>query len=415
MKFIKPLTSLLLVTILIFSLAGCGNTNNPTSTSSNETLITTTPSPSSDFSGYVGIWSESDLSWDLGGLTLQLSSKNDNLLLDCRLTQGAPQSRVAKFTQSVKVAEIENNSIIVNYQDDGFGNSGTAEITFTRDYILVDFTKVGTENSMAQWGFYESTYKLQKNDNAYKLLVYDAEDYKEKYPDDDFEDDTMYYDPPQQQVTQQQPMFTFPVDNTQSSIYDTSKASGILASMGMTEEEFKQSCTPLRYWDYSYGYYDKHYKLGEVTAYDLQQGKQYLKNHPDDEELQEEIQRWNEGNILSFYTTGEYNYPVCKTLEEYLTYTVYQEKGEELISEYTDDLFEKMREYPNNYIGQCFVFLDFDRYNTSFVSITDVRDDTSNPNILFSKYDYYLYVIFTGSGGSTLNFDLIAIEKTLEN
>ena len=405
---LKTLISLLLVVALLFSLTACGNTEDSTSSLA-ETDDTTVQNVNKSLADYAGLWSESDLSWEYGGMTLEISVEEEKMIVDFRCTQGAPDSTVAKLVKTVELSEFKDKTITIDYEDDGWGNSGTIEITFMQESILADFKNVVW--GYGSWGFSEATYKLERNDNAYKLLKYDMEDYYEKYP----EFDPSYEDVPSNgDVYTDVPMYTFPPQNTTNSACDLSKASGILASMGMTEEEFKESCTPL---------------IGGIwvnrryTEYEVTYGKQYCKENPNDEELQMEVNRWNKGKVDSRYLTGESEYyPLCRTLEDYLSCTAYPSLGMEVIFEHTKELCVKMKEYPSDYIGQCFVLLDTDGfyedgytdYRTN-ISISDVRDDTSNPNILFSEYDYLLYVVFTGSNGSTLNFDLIAIEKTREN
>lgn len=432
MTKLKTLTSLLLVVALLFSLTACGNTEDSTSSLA-ETDDTTGQNVNKSFADYAGLWSESDLSWEYGGMTLEISVEEEKMIVDFRCTQGAPDSTVAKLVKTVELSEFKDKAITIDYEDDGWGNSGTIEITFMQESILADFKNVVW--GYGSWGFSEATYKLERNDNAYKLLEYDMEDYYEKYP----EFDPSYEDVPSNgDVYTDVPMYTFPPQNTTNSAYDLSKASGILASMGMTEEEFKESCTPLRGNQYSNAYTVKSLSLHPIDLYDYNRGKQFYDENPDElalakqkwKEICDEYPIWQDPPAYGYSTLGRdwyevgdpsvHYYEKYKDWETYAKEQVYAVKGYEMLYEDAKKLFDKMREYPNKYIGQGLLLLDANSFYESLyggvsISVNDVRDDTSNPNILFSEYDYLLYVVFTGSNGSTLNFDLIAIEKTREN
>lgn len=442
---VRSLVALFLVFVLIFSLTACGDTNGTVpATESDEN--NTTIGDEKGYSEFVGVWSEPDISWDFGGVIIEVVMKGDKMEFSCSNTDAAPISRVAKFTKAVALSDLDDRAVTLNFEDDGWGGSGTVDITFAGEYLCADFKNIASDETVVVCGFYESFYQLERNENAYKAMEYTMEEYEEKYP----EEDTDFYEPSQQQTTTQQttlqPMYTFPQQTTPE--YDTSKASGILASMGMTEQEFKDSCTPLRgQWiDMTFCYNENDPdSLAYMDNYDYNCGKQYFEEHPTDEVLLDAKEKWERISKdwsdritglktnsdyytnSNYYTSEKYGkeihfYEKYGDLDTYIKEQVYASEGRQIIRENTTDLFQKMREYPNDYIGKGFVFLDMDDFSASMytkgyldVSIHDARDDTSNPNILFGKYDYHLYVVFTGSGGKKLNFDLIAIEKTREN
>ncbi len=211
----KPFISIILSIVLILTLSACANQTDAFSESNEDKSIET-----SAFSEYVGLWCESNLSWEMGGLILDVSVEGQEMKIYCSLTQSAPSSRVAEFTENIELSHIQNGTTHLSFTDDGWGNAGAVELTFNKEYILADFKDIIADD-LAQWGFYENTYKLVRNDNAYTLLEYTEEDYEAKYPD-----------------TTESIISTAPT-------YDLSKASGILASLGMTEEEFRNSCQAL--------------------------------------------------------------------------------------------------------------------------------------------------------------------------
>ncbi len=182
--------------ILAFSLVAC-----------KEVQKTTTPTNASTvapFSEYVGVWSEQELSYEMGGLILDVAMEADQMKVSCSLTQSAPACRVAEFSSLIPLSDIQNNTVKLNFDNDGWGNKGSLELTFANGYILADFTNIQADE-LANWGFYEQTYKLIPNANAHTILEQgSAQAYEE--------------------------------DAAEESTYDTSKASGILAKKGMKSQ-----------------------------------------------------------------------------------------------------------------------------------------------------------------------------------
>ena len=385
MTHLRRAVALLLSAMLLLSLAACDKAP----------IDAPIVESGEGYAVYAGLWCTNDLSWQMGGLTLEIAVTNNEMSLLLQNTEGAPTCSVAQIKQTVPVSNINEDVLSFVFADDGWGNSGTVELTFIKNSILVDIKDM--QHGDSAWGFFESTYKLAQNDDAYKLLQESDEDTPSDpsdaaSPDDGFNNDYPYNDNDGDNYIPE-------VDDTPT--YDMSKASGILASMGMTEEQFKASCTPI---------------CGNVLAgvkhidkYFKYYGEQYYQENPDAGELQFHASLWKDDD--DSYPQNKYT-----TFENYMYHLVYKKKGYEIITDYTEELFEKMREYPNEYIGQGFLFLDAwdlysEHYNFFEVSIEDCRDDIHNPNLLFSKYEYYLYAVFTGSNGEKLTFDLIAVEK----
>ena len=120
---------------------------------------------------------------------------------------------MAEIKETIKLSDIKDNVVQIDYKDDGWGNSGNFLITFDNDTIVCKFDDI-VEDKLANWGFFEDTITMIKDDEAHKKMEYTPEEYEELYPS--------------------QPT------------YDMSKASGILASKGMTEDEFRASCQLLK-------------------------------------------------------------------------------------------------------------------------------------------------------------------------
>ncbi|MBE6688711.1 MAG: hypothetical protein E7588_05475 [Ruminococcaceae bacterium] len=231
---------------------------------------------------------------------------------------------------------------------------------------------------------------------------------------------------------------------THSAEYDLSKASGVLAKAGLSEQDFRNMCTPLL----SSGYYAWNYnrvgssKTHDYDRYVVANGEQYYASLEGDDTVQKAISKWDEICLdyetggKRYYKSGQsgpysyYDYHVYEkygTLDSYLKDTVYAPKGCSIIYDYSKDIFEKMKEYPNEYLGTPFVLIDCDiescgnniydsdNFVDTEIAINDIRDDVHSPNLITDN-DYYLYVIFNGTyvcydGDIGLKFSLLSLEK----
>lgn len=362
-KMKKRVLALLTATMMMLSLfAGCGNSKVESyksmaqgfidgndkaaaikilqqgiSETDNEELKTMLEELSKvDYSSYMGTWAENGLCWDGGGLTLDVTVENDKMTLACALTQAAPASRVAEIQKEINITDIVDSSVEIPYDDDSWGNSGKLKITFAENAITCEFSDIVTDN-LAQWGFYESMYSLIKNDNAHELLIYTPEEY-----------DAKYGEPEPQQPT-----------------YDTSKASGILASLGMTEEEFRNNCYPMQ----------RVTGLGSITTGDtFFKGEKYT------------IQDFDMLNRMSDFPTD------------------YENSSYKIVFDVEDKAF-------NSEGLACY---EGELSNTSIV-VYDRRDNTKSPNISIND-EICAYCVFTGcytfsNGQDYLAFVLISVDK----
>ena len=285
-----------------------------------------------DFSSYIGTWAENGLCWDGGGLTLDVTVENDKMILACALTQAAPASRVAEIQKEINLADIVDSSVEIPYDNDSWGNSGKLKITFAENAITCEFSDIVTDD-LAQWGFYEAMYSLIKNDNAHELLTYTQEEYDAKYGEP---------------------------EEPQQPTYDTSKASGILAQLGMTEEAFRASC-------------------------------QLLNNaSSDDVRVTQELLDYPSQYIGQHFTFGHYS-----NEKPSLDYMEVSSKGT------STDGYTTYTYYP----GYSF---------EDYIKIFDMRDDIYAPTISDGD-DIYPYMIFIGvqtiNGTDYLCFQLISVDK----
>lgn len=190
-NYVRSLSALLLCIVL---LVGCGK------------------SKSFDITEYLDAgWATKDLSpqyYELYLATYMLEGTDGtDTFVDLTFCyyQNAGNYNVAEIFATFDSAEFTSNVFTFNFADDGWGNSGEITLTFNKDNIDVAISNLQS-NFGGEWGFTEDNITLYKNAD-----MADGQ--------------------------------TSPSGGGQN--YDTSTASGILASMGMTEQEFKDSCLPL--------------------------------------------------------------------------------------------------------------------------------------------------------------------------
>lgn len=227
----KTYICIILSIILVFSLSACGGKETVSESKQNQGSSSVLSTTENSFENYEGMWSESDISFENGGLILEIATNKTKMTIDCSLTSSGPSSRIAEFEKTFKLSKIVNNTVKISYEEDGWGNSGVLELTFSKDYILAEFKEI-VADEMANWGFNENTYKLIKNEKAQETLSEGSNEYYEEQSD---------------------------IIESSTPSYDLSKASGILAQKGMTEEEFRDSCQALNHSKY-------HYHLSEKTT-----------------------------------------------------------------------------------------------------------------------------------------------------
>lgn len=249
--------ALLFITIMAVFLSG---------RSSQDSSPENTPDNASDTSSsvtydqYAGTWAQEEIGWLYGGVILDISVNADVMNVAYLEVTAAPISDEAEIDISVSLADIQDNRIEADFDNDGWGNAGTLRITFDNDQVLCKISDVHYigEDGAPIWGATETTSVLVRMDSAHELLGYSLDDYYEMFPDenpDNWEGNGTA---------------------TMEPGYDTSKASGILANLGLTEEEFRESCTPLQTQSRPYVVNDTQL-LDEIQSYPAQYSGQFFR------------------------------------------------------------------------------------------------------------------------------------------
>lgn len=260
----KFLLFILSASLIIGATGGCGESNSNESekgtTVLNETLSDNKDSASIEgtadsnlfnirkYAENGGLWASENLSLLGGGITLQIKvdEEQNKALFEFKLTPPAPPTRYALVSAEKDLSELTSNEVEIEFDKDGTGNSGKLKFVFASDSIFytVEINEVEEEPPLYinLWGYYSNAGNLVSNPDALDIIEYTPEKYQEEY-DKMYGHNTTSPDDSDQGVT----IITKPEQT-----YDTSKASGILASLGMTEQEFRDSCTPLQYVESKY-------------------------------------------------------------------------------------------------------------------------------------------------------------------
>ncbi len=177
-----------------------------------------------DISKYVSTvtyWAAEGTDWVYGGYTLGIyisETSPDNAYFEFSYLQGAPSSRNAVASAEIPLSEITSNEVTFSFENDGWGHSGKVQLIFSDDSISFTVSDVAyTDPSCPEmWGFYDVSGSLVSNPTIYDDLYYTEEEYEALFGEPEY--------------TPQEPT------------YDTSRASGILTRLEMTEQEFRDSC-----------------------------------------------------------------------------------------------------------------------------------------------------------------------------
>lgn len=358
-----------------------------------------------DLSDYDGTWAEEDLSYENGGMILRVATNEGATMLSFEYAEESIGFTDGPLDHSILKNEVNGSTITITKAMDIYENLVDMTISFGDDTVTCNITNV--EDAGVSPLLKKGTYTLVRNEDAYTVLA-----------------ETPWSDA----------MGVKADGFTEEPFYDTSKASGILAQAGLTEEEFRAKCIPLHESGFSsYSFADQTNSLIDIDRYDLAIGKQYFAENPHDDGVSKGQEMW--GKICDDYkqakhawdyttnmqySTNIHYYEKYQNEDNYLNEQVYARTGHKKIYENTAELFKQIKEYPSNYVGQCFVLLDAptslytDNYANAVISINDLRDDPNNPNII-SNYKYYFYVIFAGTHKNyndiVLDFNLISLEK----
>ena len=327
-----------------------------------------------DIADYTGTyWATEGITADTGGYVLSIYTDEvpDTATIALGLYQANPGGRIAIAFMEKPLAEIKDNEINLSFNEDGWGHSGNVKLVFEEDGVSFSISNVKYMDTEypEDWGFFENSGYLVNNPDAYEALAA-ADDYEDNYE-----------------------VYTY---------YDTSKASGILASLGMTEDEFKASCYALNMGAIS----------PKTTAY-----------YVDYEDLLHYPNEYIDQHFV--ICNNVYDYFVCQSCNgkgdscAYYNGDIdkYDENGQHL--DYRAD-YERFKPevYSMNIAGtsgdgyQCYTLYESSAYKPTLY-IFDMRDDIYSPNIAAGGV-VTPYMIFTGLGdnGTALKFQMICCDVT---
>ena len=365
------------------------------SSAAEATSVTEDSSPTSkstSLKSYIGTWASEDIGWEYGGMIMDVECTDKTITVILSYTQGAPMSRIAEIIIEEELSNIRDGILVAELLEDSWGNKATIQIQFIEPDIIRCYIVDVVHEETAMWGFYEGTYELYKNDTAHENMNYTMDDYFQIH-------------------SEEKP--------TEPPVYDTSKASGILAQAGLTEQEFRNICT----------YIGSRYHENNTYVYAM--GREYYNQHPEEaKRIDDYTLYWYDyeinGSASEYYTIErEEAFKTSSNLEEFLNHTIYGPKGASILGKQSENILKGMQEYPADYVNQPFLLKDFRTtyvnnytytddcyilYNAN-ISVIDYRDDVSYPNILQGMH-YDMYVVFLGTNGSdNLVFALISVEK----
>ena len=201
-RCISMVTALIMIVTTIL-MAGCGG-------------------KSFDINRYIDTcWTQENTDWSKKGYILHIYQEGDKVLFNLSYLRGEPNPKHTNTIAIKKLSEITSNEIDLYFTNDSWGKSGDIKLVFNGDKIEYTISNVkGGED--ANWGFINDKGTLVKNMNA--------------------ESELQMHNEQQAETVQAKTIQTQPSRITSSKI---------LASIGMTEEQFKKSC--IRINDIKYG------------------------------------------------------------------------------------------------------------------------------------------------------------------
>lgn len=191
----------------------------------------------------------------------------------------------------------------------------------------------------------------------------------------------------------------------------------------VSEQEFRNNCI---YLGSSYNKYNE---------YTYAAGRSYYSEHPEENKYQDKYTaEWEDYALYgkkskSYDEYNRWELEESTSLDEYLNMQIFGPKGAKLLGNASEAILQQMREYPDEYKGNCYILAifrvegnrdycytneDFVVYNLP-ITVVDWRDNFNSPTVLQS-YRYNMYVIFTGtyttySGVTGLEFALLSLDK----
>lgn len=173
-------------------------------------------------------WSSTNIDWVYGGYVLEIyagETFGNYAYFSLSCIQAAPTSRTAIADAEIALSEITSNEITFAFENDGWGHSGKVTLVLMDEAIMFTVSDVAyTDPSRPEmWGLYDNVGVLTANPDVYDDLYYTQDEYEMLYAENETD-----------------------INTSPEYVYDTSSASGILTSMGISEQEFRVLCSPMQ-------------------------------------------------------------------------------------------------------------------------------------------------------------------------
>lgn len=120
------------------------------------------PKPANPYLAYAGSWGTTGFSWYSGGTCLDLSFTDNSVSVELNCVQSSPANRIATAKSQVPLSEIRDGKLLITYDDDGWGNSGSYTIYLTDTSTVVCEIREVYSNRSASWGMGAGTYYLYR-------------------------------------------------------------------------------------------------------------------------------------------------------------------------------------------------------------------------------------------------------------
>ena len=133
---------------------------------------------------YTGTWAEEDVSWISGGMIMDVSRMQDELMIQLFLKKPAPYGGGQSLTVKFPEADIKDGFISVEFEGDDYGGyTGTLELQFNDDRVyceMKDLVYLDDEVSPMAL-FYDGTTTLIRMDDAHERMECTDEEYNAWY------------------------------------------------------------------------------------------------------------------------------------------------------------------------------------------------------------------------------------------
>lgn len=133
--------------------------------------VPTTESQNDPLVPFVGTWANEDISWEYGGLILDIEAADSDLTVKTLYLQ-SEAFRIATFDVIVSEENLQGDTLEFNFENDGWDNAGTITLQLSDGTILCtikDVTYIGNDG-FALWGIYDGEYVLTMQEDAHEKV-----------------------------------------------------------------------------------------------------------------------------------------------------------------------------------------------------------------------------------------------------